>query len=127
MNVILNTPITVTLTSGFLISEGDGVGTIQFRIEEQSVTLAITSSEYVYDTIFQIGDRVRLTEPFGAFEINSEGTLQEIIIDSTEDKGNVYFNYIIPDQTFNGQNTINVELADLSVLFTVPLRILEKV
>lgn len=127
MNVILTNPITVILQSGFLVSEGDGIGTVQFTIEEQPVTLAITSTDYIYDTIFESGDRVKITEEFGILGVNSEGEIQEIIIDSTDDKASVLFNVIYPNQTFETEDQLNAESGDVSVLITVPLRILAKI
>lgn len=127
MNVILNTPIQVTLSSAFLVQESDGLGTLQFQIEEYPFTMAISTSAYTYDTEFAVGDRVRLLGQFGAFGPYSEGVLQEIIIDSTEDQGDVLFDTVYPDQTFNDRNTIDVTNTDVSVLVRVPLRILAKV
>ena len=124
MNVILNTPINVTLTSGFLISEGDNIGTVQFRIEEQPIILAITSYQYNYDSQFSIGDRVKLIEPFSSLDINSEGILEQIIIDSTDDKGDVFFDTIYPDQSF-GPVHAEVKSSNLTALVRVPLRMLE--
>ena len=124
MNVILNTPIVVTLTSGFLVSEEDGVGTIQFTIEEQPVTLSLTDTYYTYDTPFSAGDRVKLIEAYSSLGINSEGVLQGIVIDSTDDKGDVLFDTIYPDQRF-GPTHVEVVLADVTSLVRVPLRLLE--
>lgn len=106
------------------MSEGDGIGTVQFRIEEQPVTLAITSSEYVYDTIFSIGDRVKLTEEYASLGVDSEGVLQSIIIDSTDDKGDVLFDKIYPDMTY-GPVDIEIVSTDVTSLVRVPLRLLE--
>jgi len=124
MNVILNTPITVILTSGFLVSEGDGIGTVQFRIQEQPVTLAITSSEYTYDTIFSVGDRVKLTEEYASLAADSEGVIKSIIIDSTDDKADVLFDKIYPDMEY-GPVDVEVVSTDVTSLVRVPLRLLE--
>jgi len=128
MNINLNSPISVNLTSGYLISEGDGIGTVQFKIEEQPIILAITSSEYVYDTIFVVGDRVKTIQTFSILGINSIGTLQRFILDSTDDKADVYFDQIIPDNTFQSDNNnLKTQSSVISILIRVPLRILEKI
>jgi hypothetical protein len=123
MNVSLNQTFQVTLSSGFLVSEGDGIGTIQFKIQEQPVTLAITSSNYSYNTPFVIGNRVKLIESFGSLGVNSEGILNQIIIDSTDDKCDVFFDTIYPDQNY-GPVHIEVKSSIITSLYRVPLRIL---
>ena len=131
MNVILNTPISVTLNSGFLVSETTGIpplmGTIQFQINGQPVCLAIPLTDYIYDTIFTVGCRVKLSEDFGSLGINSEGTLNKIIIDSTDDKGDVFFDSVLPDHSWDDSNTLKAESGNVSVLVRVPLRILIKI
>jgi hypothetical protein len=126
MNVILNTPLNITLTSALLVQEGEGVGTLQFQIMEQPVTLVFTSTDYTYDTPFSVGDRVRLTQAFSYFGVGSEGVLQAIIIDPTDDKADVFFDTIYPDQNFQtDRDTIDVLSADISLKFRVPLNFLE--
>ena len=127
MNVILNTPIPITLQSALLIQESDGFGTLQFRILEQPVTLSFTSSDYHYDTIFQEGDRVKLIHAFGSFAIDSEGILQKIIIDVTQDAADVYFDTIYPNLIFSTTQIVDVQAGDVSVLVRVPLSYLAKI
>jgi len=124
MNVILNNPINVVLSSGFLASEGNGVGTVQFRIEEQPIALVITTSDYTYDTPFSIGDRVKLIEGYGSFAVNSEGVIKDIIIDSTDDKASVLFDTVFPDQVY-GPFDIEVVSSKITSLLVVPLRLLQ--
>ena len=125
MNVILNPSINIALSSAFLVQESDGVGTLQFQILGQPVTLSFTSSSYIYDTIFSVDDRVRLIQAFGSFGLNSSGILKEIIIDPTEDKGRVLFDIIFPDHQFHECNVVNVESMVISVEYIVPLSYLE--
>ena len=126
MYVNLNTPINITLHSALLIQESEGVGTLQFQILGQPVSLVFTSTEYTYDTPFAVGDRVRLIEAYSLFGVGSEGILEEIIIDPTDDKANVLFDKVIPDQRFQtDRDTINVASSDVSILFKVPLNFLE--
>ena len=128
MYVIFNNPITIILTSAKLVLENDedGVGTVEFQIYDQPCRLVVTSSEYTWDTIFSIGDRVKLTDTFSALGINSEGVLKEIIIDPTEDKADVLFDKIYPDQIFSNEEN-HVQSTDISLLFRVPLNLLAKV
>jgi len=128
MDVIFNNPINITLSSAKLVLENaeDGVGIVEFQIFEQPCRLVITSTEYYWDTIFSVGDRVRLTDTFGALETNSEGELKEIIIDPTEDKADVLFDTIYPDQSFDDEHN-EVQSSDISLLFRVPLNLLAKV
>ena len=128
MYVIFNNPITIILTSAKLVLENDedGVGTVEFQIYDQPCRLVVTSSEYTWDTIFSIGDRVKLTDTFSALGTNSEGVLKEIIIDPTEDKADVLFDKIYPDQIFSNEEN-HVQSTDISLLFRVPLNLLAKV
>jgi hypothetical protein len=127
MNVILNTPIAVTLTTGNLVSEGDGSGTIEFQISGQQVFLALPTTDYVYDLSFGVGDRVKLTEAFAGMAINSSGIVQQIIIDAAGDKANVTYDNILPDINFNSTNKIYTNSGVVSVLIETPLNILVKV
>jgi hypothetical protein len=127
MNVNLTPPITVILDSGFLVSEGDGVGTIQFKIQDQPVSLVFPTSAYTWDTVFAIGDRVKVNTSYGAFGQNSEGILNSILIDSTDDKGIVYFDLIVPNNEWNGCHNLKAESGDISVKETIPLRLLTKI
>jgi len=127
LNVNLVPPITITLSSGFLVSEGDGVGTVQFRIQEQPVFLALTSTQYVWDTPFAIGDRVRMIQPYSAFGIGSEGILESITIDSTDDKAIVFFDLVVPNNEWIDLNTIRSRSGSVTIKATVPLIMLEKV
>jgi len=128
MNVNLNTPLNINLVSALLIQEGDGMGTLQFRILEQPVTLVFTTSDYTYDTLFNVGNRVKLTKELGYFGIGSEGVIQEIIIDSTDDKADVYFDKIYPDNKLKTcGDTINILSANISLKFRVPLNFLQKI
>lgn len=127
MNVNLNPPINITLDSGFLVTEGSGVGTIQFKIQDQPVCLVFPTSAYTWNTVFSIGDRVRVNTSYGAFGQNSEGTLNSILIDSTDDKAIVYFDLIIPNNEWNGCHYLKAESGDVSVKETIPLRLLTKI
>ena len=120
MDVILNTPINITLSSAKLVVEDGGYGTIQFTIFDQPCCIVITSYGYVYDTIFSEGDRVRLFLAFGSLGIGSEGILQKIIIDPTDDKAEVLFDIIVPNQSFFDETNV-VQSGVISLLFTVPL------
>lgn len=128
MYVILNSPISVVVTTAKLLLENaeDGVGTIEFQILEQPARLVITSTNYYYDTVFSVGDRVKLNDDYGALGIDSEGTLKEIIIDMTEDKADVHFDTIYPNQEFDDEHNV-VMSGDISLLFRVPLDKLTKI
>lgn len=122
MNVNLNNPITITLQSAFLVQESDGLGTLQFRILDQPVSLVFSTSEYTYDTPFNIGDRVSLIDAHGYFGVGSEGIIQNIIIDSTDDKADVFFDKVIPDQQFvTDQDLTKVSNTQISLQFRVSL------
>lgn len=128
MYVILNSPITIIVTTAKLVLENveDGVGTIEFQIMEQPCRLVVTTAGYYYDTVFSVGDRVKLKEAFGALGIDSEGTLKEIIIDMTEDKADVLFDTIYPNQEIYDEHNV-VSSGNISLLFRVPLSYLEKI
>jgi len=128
MDVILNPPIDITLSSAKLVLENadDGVGVIEFQIYEQPVRIVVSSSAYSWDTIFSVGDRVKLTSEYSTLGANSEGELKEIIIDSTEDKADVLFDKIYPDQSFDDEHN-EVQSTTISLLFRVPLNLLAKV
>jgi len=128
MDVILTPPINIILSSAKLVveNEEDGVGTITFTIFDQPCCIVITSSSYVYDTIFSEGDRVRLSEDYGSLGAGTEGVLQKIIIDSTDDKAEVLFDYVVPNQSFFDETNV-VQSGQISLLFTVPLGSLELV
>jgi len=122
VNVNLNNPITITLQSAFLVQESDGLGTLQFRILDQPVSLVFSTSEYTYDTPFNIGDRVSLIDAHGYFGVGSEGIIQNIIIDSTDDKADVFFDKVIPDQQFvTDQDLTKVSNTQISLQFRVSL------
>jgi len=126
MNVILNTPLNFTISSAKLVVEDDGRGTIEFTLLDQPVRLNLASTDYVYDTIFAVNDRVKLLQSFGQFDINTTGTLIGIIADDTEDLADVLFDTIFPDQIFKPVEA-HVILQALSLLVRVPLRYLQKI
>jgi hypothetical protein len=127
MNVIVSPPISLTLNSGYLVTEGDGIGTVAFRIDEQTIYLILTTSSYSYDSSFSVGCRVKLNEQYSSLDIDSEGTLQSIIINFTDDMGDVYFDIIYPDNEFNSQNMIKTQSGTVSVLVRVSLRLLTRI
>jgi len=127
MNVILTPSINISVNNAKLLFENldDGTGTIEFTIEEQPVRLVVCYSSYVFDTAFKIGDRVKLKETWAGFEANSEGILREIIIDSTRDRGLVFFDKAYPDQSFISDNETNVVSTNISITVETSLDILE--
>lgn len=129
MNVFFHTPIEINLTMARLALEclDEGVGTIEFLIEEQPCRIVVPTTSYYYDTNIEVGDRVKLTANFGSLGLDSEGILQEIQIDSTQDKGVVLFDKIYPNQDIFGDSTLNVYAGDIRLEFTVPFEDLEKV
>ena len=126
MNVRLIPPITITLDSAKLLLEDSLTGIVEFQINEQPQRLVLTYGSYIWDTTFASGDRVRLIESFGTFGLNSSGILQEIIIDTTDDKADVLFDTIYPNQVFSA-DVVETLSGNISILFRVPLRILEKI
>jgi hypothetical protein len=127
MNVTLVNPVSIVFDSAKLVVEDSGLGTLELMILGQPVRLYVSSTDYVYDISFQVGDTVRLLENFGAFAQNSQGTVQEIIPDYTQDKAKVLFNQILPDQTINPAGEAHVISTAVSLLAEVPVEILEKV
>lgn len=125
MNVIITEPITIIVSSAKLVVEDSGRGTIEFMVLGQPVRLNIESTQYVYDIEIEIGDRVRLTEPYSAFAENSSGVVKEIIIDRTVDKAKIWFDQIYPDQAIESVEA-HVVTSDVSVFTEVPISILEK-
>jgi len=126
MNVILNTPLSFTISSAKLVVEDEGRGTIEFTLLDQPVRLNLSSTDYVYDTIFAVNDRVKLLQSFGQFDINTTGTLIGIIADDTEDLADVLFDVIFPDQIYKPVEAHVISQA-LSLLVRVPLRYLQKI
>jgi hypothetical protein len=126
MNVIFNTPLVLTLSSAKLLLEDTGFGTIQFKFLDQPMTLSVTSSSYHYDTVFNVGDRVKLIHEISYFGINSEGILQAIILDPTDDKADVLFDTIYPNNTITTDNNtvLGIQSGTVSVLFRVSLNTL---
>jgi hypothetical protein len=125
MNVNLTVPISIILNSAKLFSEEDNVGVIEFQLLGQPCRLVIPKTDYTYDTTLQVGDRVKLNTAYSSFGIGSEGILQEIIIDSTQDKADVLFDKIIPAQVFQADVVETSVPGDISVLFRVPFSYLE--
>jgi hypothetical protein len=125
MNVVLASPISVLISSAKLVVEDSGRGTIEFTIMNQPVRLNILSTDYTYDIIPAVGDRVKLIENFGAFNVDSQGILQEIIVDNTEDRAKVLFDIIYPDQTIKPVEA-HVSSTVTSLLVELPLRFIEK-
>jgi hypothetical protein len=126
MNVNLKTPISITLTSAKLFSEGDGVGVIEFQLlVGQPARLVIPTTDYLYDTALHVGDRVKLNTPYSSFGVGSEGVLQEIIIDSTQDMADVLFDKILPVQVFQADVVETSAPGDISIMFRVPFSYLE--
>ena len=126
MNVILNTPLSFTISSAKLVVEDEGRGTIEFTLLDQPVRLNLSSTDYDYDTIFAVNDRVKLLQSFGQFDINTTGTLIGIIADDTEDLADVLFDVIFPDQIYKPVEAHVISQA-LSLLVRVPLRYLQKI
>lgn len=126
MNVILNPELTLTINNAKLVVEDGGSGTIQFTILGQPVSLNLDSSLYSYDINLNINDRVKLIEPYGAFDISSEGIVQEIIPDYTQDRAKVLFDKIYPEQILKNVEAY-VKLSMTSILVELPLSLLEKI
>lgn len=126
MNVILTNPISVLISSAKLVVEDSGRGTIEFTLLDQPVRLNILSSDYTYDIIPVVGDRVKLIENFGSFSIGSTGVLQKIIPDYTEDRAVVLFDTIYPDQIITPVEA-HINSTITSLLVELPLRIIEVV
>jgi hypothetical protein len=125
MNVNIVPPIALTLSSAKLFSEDTTIGVIEFQLLGQPCRLVIDKSLYTYDTTLHVGDRVKLNTTFSSFAINSEGVLQEIIIDSTQDMADVLFDKIYPVQVFQANVVETQTLGTVSVLFRVPFSYLE--
>lgn len=126
MNVILNPELSLTISNAKLVLEDGNSGTIQFMILGQPVSLNLDSSLYSYDINIRVNDRVKLTESYGVFNINSEGIIQEIIPDFTEDRAKILFDKVFPDQDLKNVEA-NVRLSSLSIVVELPLRLLEKI
>ncbi len=126
MNVILKNPILVSVSSAKLVIEDGGRGTVEFTILDQPVRLNIESSNYNYDINIVEGDKVRLIEPYGVFDVNSKGVVQKIIPNETEDRVKVLFYEVYPDQVLESVS-ISVDLTKPLILFEVPLRFVEKI
>lgn len=120
MNVNLITPISVTISSAKLLLESEGSGTVEFKILDQPQRLSLLSTEYTYDTVFTIGCRVKVILAYGYFGLNSEGELKRIIIDSTNDMAEVYFDNIFPNGDFTADVDVNMT-GVVSVIATIPL------
>jgi hypothetical protein len=93
---------------------------------DQPVRLNITSSDYIYDIIIAVDDRVKLIEHFGALNVDSSGIVTEIIPDRTEDRVKVLFDQIYPDQIIKPVEA-HVNSAVTSLLVELPLRLVEKI
>jgi len=125
MNVLLNVPIDVQISIAKFVVSDSGKGTIEFTLLGQPVRLNIDSSEYVFICDINVGDRVKLISEFAGLSVDSEGVVEKIIPDITDDKVIVLFDTIIPDQEKSNVN-IKIQSFDLFLRVTLPLRILEK-
>lgn len=126
MNVTFLDPISIIVSSAKLIVEDEGKGTIEFNLFDQPVRLVVDSSDYVYDTEIEIGDRVKLIEPFSGLLANSKGTVKVITPGRTEDIIEVWFDEIFPDQTFD-YTEVNVYTSAVSISVNVPIEKIEKI
>jgi len=126
MNIILINPISILIESAKLIVEDDDTGTIEFSVLGQPVRLSINSGDYVYDSQINLEDRVKLTEAFSILKEDSKGVVKKIILDVTEDRVQVLFDEIYPDQIAKNIEAHIVSTV-LSLLIEIPLRIVEKI
>lgn len=126
MNVTITPPITLNLSSAKIITEDAETGTIMFKIEEQPVMVVLSHGRYAYDSAILVGDRVKVIRAFGAFGLNSEGVVQEIIIDSTNDTADVLFDKVYPNTVFSA-DVVEANSGIISVLFRMNLRDLAKI
>jgi uncharacterized membrane protein len=118
MNVLFNTPISITISSAKLLLEDDNTGTIQFKLLDQPCTLVIDKSQYIYDTTISVNDRVQLIHEVGYFGIGSQGIVQAIIPESTVDYVDILFDKIVPDNMFVIDDTVvKISSQVTSVLF----------
>lgn len=125
MNVVLNTPISISVNVAKLIIESDGRSTIEFSVLDQPVRLNIDSTDYVYDINIAINDRVILIEAFGALAVNSTGIVKEIIPDRTQDRVKIWFDQVYPNQFLKNVEA-NVEANIVSLMVELPLAKVEK-
>jgi len=125
MNVVLITPISILIDSAKLVVEDGGSGTIELMILGQPVRLNIPSTDYVYDILLVIGDRVKLIHSFSSLALNSSGTIEEIIADPTQDRVKVLFDEIYPDQIVK-PGEVHVRSTITSLLVELPLEYVEK-
>ena len=101
------------------------MGTIEFQILGQPVRLSVDSTGYSYDTLFVVGNRVKIIVPYSSFGLNSEGVLKSIIIDDTQDMGVVWFDIVYPDQEVGTE--VEVKTGTVSMVGTVPLSCLQPI
>lgn len=129
MNANFNTPISISLTQAKLVYENqlEGVGTIEFQIEEQPMHLLVATTSYSYDTNIQISDRVRLIMNYSTLGVGSSGILQQIFVNPTQDCANVLFDSILPNQDIYGDQVLNVFSGVIRLEFQVPFAYLVKV
>jgi hypothetical protein len=127
MNVILTTPISITVSSAQLVVEDSGTGTIEFALLGQPVRLNILSTDYTFDINIEINDRVQLIQNFGALNTGSRGVVKQIIPSTSQDTALVLFDQIYPDQTFNYPFEADVQTTVVSLQVQVPLNIIQRV
>jgi hypothetical protein len=129
MNANFNTPISITLTQAKLVYENqvEGVGTIEFQIEEQPIHLLVATTSYSYNTNIQIGDRVKLIVNFSTLGVGSNGILQQIYVDPTQDRAMVFFDNVLPNQDIFGSTSLNIYSGIIRLEIQVPFAYLAKV
>jgi hypothetical protein len=129
MNANFITPIQINLTQAKLVYENlsDGLGTVEFQIDEQPMRMLVATSSYNYDSNIRVGDRVKLILGYSTLGVGSSGILQQIFVDPTQDKAVVLFDTIVPNQDIFGDTILNILSGDIRLEFTVPFAYLEKV
>jgi len=127
MDVIFSTPINISLTGAQLVVEDSGKGTIQFQLFGQPVYLLVDAVNYVYDTPFAVGDRVKIIEICSNLGLGSLGIIQKIIPNQTVDMASVLFDTIYPDQIIKRNVITTVQTNDIKIEYIVPLKVIEKV